>query len=68
MNLNRKASPVIKEIFPEYHNYIARDFCAISMLISPKLELKHFDIYEIIVWFGHTQIQTTMSYLKDAKN
>lgn len=68
MYLNRKASPIIKKIFPEYHNYIARDYCAISRLIRSKLETKHFDVYEVKEWLGHTQIQTTMSYIKDAKD
>ena len=68
MFLNRKATPVIKKVFPEYHNYVARDFCAIARLIRTKLETKHFDIFEVKEWLGHTQIQTTMSYVKDAKH
>jgi integrase len=68
MYLNRHASPLIKTVFPEYHNYIARDFCAISRLIRTKLESKHFDVYEVKEWLGHTQIQTTMTYIKDTKD
>jgi len=68
MYLNRKATPVIKKVFPEYHNYVARDFCAIARLIRAKLETKHFDVFEVKEWLGHTQIQTTMSYVKDAKH
>lgn len=67
MFLERKAKPLIKTVFPEYHNYIARDFCAISRLIRTKLESNHFDIYEVKEWLGHTQIQNTIVYLKDAK-
>ncbi len=67
MFLNRNALPQIQEIYPEYHNYIARDYCAISRLIRSKLETKHFDVYEAKEWLGHTTIQTTMSYIKDTK-
>jgi len=68
MYLNRKTTKIIKEIFPEYHNYVARDFCAIARLIRAKIETKHFDVFEVKEWLGHTQIQTTMSYVKDAKH
>ena len=44
------------------------DFRAIARLIRTKLESKHFDVYEVKEWLGHTQIQTTMSYVKDAKH
>ena len=56
MFLNRNASPIIKQVFPEYHNYIARDFCTISRLVRIKLQSKHFDFYEVKEWLGHTQI------------
>lgn len=68
MFLNRRAAPLIKTVFPEYHNYIARDFAAISRLIRTKIQSKAFDIYEVKEWLGHTKIQTTMSYVKDAKD
>ena len=66
--LNRKSTTLIKQTIPEYHNYIARDFSAISRLIRTKINSKHYDIYEVKDWLGHTQIQTTMSYIKDAKD
>ena len=44
------------------------DFRAIARLIRTKLESKHFDVYEVKEWLGHTQIQTTMTYIKDAKD
>ena len=68
MLLNRNAAPLIKTIFPEYHNYIARDFVAISRLIRTKLHSKKFDEFEVKEWLGHTKIQTTMGYIKDAKH
>lgn len=67
MFLNRKAAPKIKQIFPEYHNYIARDFCAIARLIRTKIQYGAFDEFEVKEWLGHTKIQTTMNYIKDAK-
>jgi len=66
--LNRKAYKQIKQIFPEYYNYTSRHFCAVSRLIRTKLQTKHFDIYEVKDWLGHTKIETTMTYLKDAKH
>lgn len=68
MFLNRNAAPLIKEIFPEYHNYIARDFVAIGRLIRTKIQYKKFDEFEVKDWLGHTKIQTTMSYIKEAKH
>jgi len=67
MFLNRKAAPKIKQVFPEYHNYIARDFCAIARLIRTKIQYGSFDEFEVKEWLGHTKIQTTMNYIKDAK-
>lgn len=67
MFLNRKAAPLIKTVFPEYHNYIARDFAAIGRLIRTKIQSNRYDVYDIKEWLGHTKIQTTMLYVKDAK-
>jgi len=66
--LNRKAKPKIQTIFPEYYNYSSRHFSAVSRLIRTKLEYKAFDEYEVRDWLGHTKIETTMGYIKDAKH
>ena len=68
MFLNRNAAPLIKTVFPKYHNYIARDFCAIARLIRTKIQSKVFDEFEVKEWLGHTKIQTTMCYVKDANH
>ena len=68
MYLNRKAQPQIKTIFPEYYNYTSRHFCAIARLIRTKIQTHHYDAYEVRDWLGHTKIETTMNYLKDAKH
>ena len=68
MFLNRNAAPLIKTVFPKYHNYIARDFCAIARLIRTKIQSKAFDEFEVMEWLGHTKIQTTMCYVKDANH
>jgi len=68
MYLNRNAGPLIKTVFPKYHNYIARDFCAIARLIRTKIQSKSFDEFEVKEWLGHTKIQTTMCYVKDANH
>jgi len=66
--LNRKATPKIQEIFPQYYNYCSRHFSAVSRLIRTKLQYKTFDEYEVRDWLGHTKIETTMGYIKDAKH
>ena len=66
--LNRKAAPLIQIVFPQYYNYCSRHFAAVSRLIRTKLEYKAFDEYEVRDWLGHTKIETTMSYIKDAKH
>jgi len=66
--LNRKAKPVIQTVFPEYYNYCSRHFAAVSRLIRTKLQYKSFDEYEVRDWLGHTKIETTIGYIKDAKH
>ncbi|MCX6666421.1 MAG: site-specific integrase [Euryarchaeota archaeon] len=66
--LNRKATPDIQAVFPEYYNYCSRHFSAVSRLIRTKIEHKTFDEYEVRDWLGHTKIETTMGYIKDAKH
>jgi integrase len=66
--LNRKAKPQIDTVFPEYYNYCSRHFAAVSRLIRTKLQYKSFDVYEVRDWLGHTKIETTMGYIKDAKH
>ncbi len=68
MFLNRKASPIIQTVIPKYHNYVARDFCAIARLIRTKIQTGSFDEFEVKEWLGHTKIQTTMCYIKDASH
>jgi len=67
MYVNRKANKEIKSIFPRYYNYTSRHWCAVARLIRTKIETKHFDVYEVKEWMGHTKIQTTMTYLQHAK-
>ena len=63
MFMTRKVRP----IFPEYQPYVSRHWCAIAKLINTKLETKRFDIYDVRDWLGHTKIETTMAYVRDAK-
>ena len=37
-------------------------------MIRTKLRYKALDEYEVKDWLGHTKIETTMSYIKDAKH
>jgi len=66
--LNRKAKPKIQTVFPGYYNYCSRHFSAVSRLIRTILQYKAFDECEVRDWLGHTKIETTMGYIKDAKH
>ena len=66
--LNRKATPLIQTVFPQYYNYCSRHYSAVSRLIRTKIEHKTYDEYEVRDWLGHTKIETTMGYIKDAKH
>ena len=65
--INRLAGKQIKTIYPKYYNYNTRHWCAVARLIRSKLFTKKFDEYEVKEWLGHTKIQTTMGYIKEAK-
>ena len=67
MFINKKAGSKIREIIPFYYNYLSRYWCSIARLIRTKIESKKFDEYEVSEWMGHTKIETTMTYIKDAK-
>jgi len=58
---------MVKPLFSEFTPYVSRHWCAIGKLIKSKLETKKFDEYEVRDWLGHSEIQTTMSYLRDTK-
>jgi len=49
----------VKPEFPKFHLYCTRHWCAIAKLISSRLETGTFDVYPVMNWLGHTQIQTT---------
>ena len=68
MFLNRMANPVIKQVFPGWYNYLARHTNAIMRLIQTKVQTKHYDEYSVCEDMGHTKIQTTLDYIKDAKH
>ena len=39
-----------------------------GLLIDASKKQGYFDVYEIKEWLGHTKIETTMAYIKDAKH
>ena len=57
----------VKSEFPKFHLYTTRHWCAIAKLISSRLKTGTFDIYPVMNWLGHTQIQTTMTYIRDSE-
>ncbi|UCD14519.1 MAG: site-specific integrase [Thermoplasmatales archaeon] len=58
----------LKKIYPDFQLYSTRHWCAIGKLIQSKLETGKFDEYLVMNWLGHSQIQTTMSYLREAEH
>jgi len=65
--LNTYATPKIKQVFPEYYNYLTRHWCAVAKLIKTKVETNYYDVYDVKEWLGHTKIETTMGYVQEAK-
>lgn len=60
-------SRLIKPVFPLFSLYCTRHWCSIALLIRTKIKTNNFDVYPVRNWLGHTDIQTTMAYLRDAE-
>jgi len=67
-HLNRYLKKYIAELYPGFHPYIWRHWCAIARLIRSKVETKRWDIWDVKEWMGHEKIDTTEDYVKFAKN
>lgn len=55
-----------RQVWPSYHPYISRSWCAIARLIKSKIEKDIFDVYEVEQWLGHDRIKTTEGYIQFA--
>lgn len=55
-------SKYTKSVWPDYHPYISRHWCAIARLLEYDLK-----VVPVKDWLGHDEIQTTMDYLKLAR-
>jgi site-specific recombinase XerD len=62
-----KLNKMYKRIYPDFHPYCMRDWCAIARLINTKINDGNFDIYNVCDWFEHSDISVTQSYTKSAK-
>ena len=67
MFINRIIYPKVKDFYPDYYNYCARKFCGVSRLLRSYQKSKSFDIYKVSTWLGHTKLNTTIGYVKDAE-
>lgn len=67
-HLRKYLKKYVAEIYPDFHPYIWRHWCAIARLIRSKIETKHWDIWDVKEWMGHDKIDTTEDYVKFAKN
>lgn len=66
-HLGHKLSNQGKKIWPYFHPYDMRHWCAIAKLIEQKINTGTFDCYPVKNWLGHETIQTTMNYIKYAE-
>jgi integrase len=62
-----KLSKFGKQVWPEYHPYISRSWCAIARLIQGKVQTNHYNVYEVEEWLGHDRLKTTEGYIKFAQ-
>ncbi|RLF56264.1 MAG: hypothetical protein DRN27_09760 [Thermoplasmata archaeon] len=65
--LGHKLSEQGKKVWKPFQPYDMRRWCAIARLIETKVEHGTFDEFEVCDWLGHTDVKTTMIYIKDAK-
>ena len=63
MYIGRKVKPA----FPRFTLYTTRHWCAIGRLNKVKLETGNYDTLTLRNWLGHSNIQTTMTYIRDAE-
>ena len=57
----------IGDVYPSFHPYLWRHWCAIARLIRTKIETNHWDIWDVKDWMGHEKVDTTEDYVKFAK-
>lgn len=62
LKLNEKFKPV----YPQFHPYCMRDWCAIARMVSNKVKTGDFDIYSVCNFFEHSDISVTQSYTLDS--
>ena len=60
--LGKKLRQHGQKVWPEFHPYIMRHWCATARLVE-----WNFDYYKVKNWMGHAKIQTTMNYLHIAR-
>ena len=60
--LRMRLSRYVKPVWNGYNPYISRHWCAIARLLD--WDLKTIRVRD---WLGHTEIQTTMTYLRTAR-
>ena len=56
-----------KKVWENFTPYVMRHWCAVAHLIEQKISNNDFDVYPVMNWLGHENIQTTMSYVKYAE-
>ena len=66
-HLGHKLSKYGKQIWPYFHPYDMRHWCAIARLIETKIKTGNYDVYQVRNWLGHEKIETTMNYLRYAE-
>jgi len=65
--LRKVITPLVKQVYPEFHLYMMRHWCAIARLIRSYIKTGNWDKTDVQDWLGHDKVSTTGNYTKFAK-
>jgi len=66
--LRKKLTPLVKEVYPDFHLYMMRHWCAIARLIKSYIERSSWDKTYVKNWLGHDKVSTTDEYTHFAES
>lgn len=62
----KQINDIYKQVYPDFHPYCMRNWCAIARMISSKVQTGNFDVYSVSDFFNHSNISVTQSYVLDS--
>lgn len=66
--IRKKLTPLVKVLYPDFHLYMMRHWCAIARLIKSYIERGSWDKTYVKNWLGHDKISTTDGYTQYAES